>query len=168
MERSFTVQLRASAASVANSTAFSLSTGSAPGRPRQTGQMLVLGSEPNRLAQPQKALVAVRSCTWTSSPITGSYLAMMSGDTAAAADMVPTILRQGKSVILAREDSAGRCFCANCAVSCRQTSYSAGSSAVKGEQHGFSVAWKFISSARIPSGSYILNWYLPSLPILGP
>jgi hypothetical protein len=31
--------------------------------------------------------------------------------------------------------------------------YSAGSSAVKGEQQGFSVAWKFISSIRVPSGS---------------
>jgi hypothetical protein len=31
--------------------------------------------------------------------------------------------------------------------------YSAGSSAVNGEQHGFSVAWKFINSRRIPSGS---------------
>ncbi len=39
--------VEASAASVANSTALALSTGSAPGRPRQTGQMLVLGSEPN-------------------------------------------------------------------------------------------------------------------------
>lgn len=31
--------------------------------------------------------------------------------------------------------------------------YSAGSSAVNGEQHGFSEAWKFISSTRTPSGS---------------
>ena len=45
----------------------------------------------------------------------------------------------------------------------RRTNYSAGSSAVNGEQHGFSVAWKFITSTRVPStGRYILNWYLPS------
>jgi hypothetical protein len=30
--------------------------------------------------------------------------------------------------------------------------YSAGSSAVKAEQHGISVAWKFIISTRMPSG----------------
>src|ERR1700743_1068517 len=30
--------------------------------------------------QPQKALVLVKSCTWTSSPITGSYLARISGE----------------------------------------------------------------------------------------
>src|SRR5215469_3790835 len=46
--------------------------------------------------------------------------------------------------------------------------YSDGSCAVNGEQQGFSVAWKFISSARMPSGSYMLNWPLPSLPILVP
>ena len=46
MERSRTWQCSASEASVANSTALALSTGSAPGRPRQTGQMLVFGAEP--------------------------------------------------------------------------------------------------------------------------
>src|SRR5579863_5105587 len=85
MERSFTVQLRAKAASVAYSTAFALSTGSAPGSPRQTGQMFVLGAEPKWLAHPQKALVAVRSWTCTSSPMTGSYLARTSGESAVAA-----------------------------------------------------------------------------------
>src|SRR5271163_2637383 len=79
MERSRTWQLMASEASVANSTARWLRTGKAPGRPRQTGQILVFGAEPKRLAQPQKALVSVRSWTWTSSPMTGSYLARMSG-----------------------------------------------------------------------------------------
>ena len=39
---------------MANSTARRLMTGSAPGRPRQTGQTLVLGAEPNSLGQPQK------------------------------------------------------------------------------------------------------------------
>lgn len=36
-------------------------------------------------------------------------------------------------------------------------SYSEGSSAVNGEQQGFSVAWKFITSVRMPSGSYRLS-----------
>ena len=80
MERSRTWQLRASEASVANSTARRFRTGSAPGRPRQTGQTLVFGGAPKRLAQPQKALVSVRSWTWTSSPMTGSYLARISGE----------------------------------------------------------------------------------------
>src|SRR5208283_3189204 len=79
MEHSRTWQLRASEARVANSTARSLRTGKAPGRPRQTGQTWVFGSAPKRLAQPQKALLSVRSWTWTSSPMTGSYLARMSG-----------------------------------------------------------------------------------------
>ena len=38
-----------------------LSTGSAPGMPRQTGQTLVLGSAPNAALQPQKIFVAVSS-----------------------------------------------------------------------------------------------------------
>src|SRR5580698_9221220 len=84
MERSRTSQLRASEASVANSTARLLRTGSAPGKPRQTGQTLVLGGDPKRLTQPQKALVSVRSWTWTSRPMTGSYLARISGATVAA------------------------------------------------------------------------------------
>src|SRR5208283_2355922 len=79
-----TWQLSANEASVANSTAFSFRTGNAPGSPRQTGQMLVFGSAPNRLAQPQNALVAVSSCTCTSRPITGSYFAKTSGEIAAA------------------------------------------------------------------------------------
>ena len=57
---------------IADSTAFSLTTGRAPGRPRQTGQTCVLGSAPNPVAQPQNILVAVLSSTWTSRPITGS------------------------------------------------------------------------------------------------
>ncbi len=48
-----------------------------------------------------------------------------------------------------------------------QLPHSAGSSAVNAEQQGFSVAWRFINSARMPSGSYMLNWPLPSLPIFG-
>jgi len=40
--------------------------------PRQTGQIFVLGEAPNRVEQEQKIFVTVRSCTWTSSPMTGS------------------------------------------------------------------------------------------------
>ena len=45
-------------------------TGIEPGRPRQTGHTLVLGSSPNWFGQPQNSFVAVASSVWTSSPIT--------------------------------------------------------------------------------------------------
>ena len=73
MEISLMRQFSATAASAAYSTAFLLSTGSAPGNPRQTGQTLVLGGAPNWVEQPQKILVWVSSCTCTSRPMTGSY-----------------------------------------------------------------------------------------------
>src|SRR5438874_2513582 len=73
MEVSLMRQFSAIAASTAYSTAFLLSTGSAPGNPRQTGQTLVLGGAPNWVEQPQKILVWVSSCTCTSRPMTGSY-----------------------------------------------------------------------------------------------
>src|SRR5271167_2652321 len=92
MERSRTSQLMAVAASTANSTARLFSTGSAPGRPRQTGQMLVFGGAPNFAEQPQKAFVRVSSCTWTSSPITGSYLVRISGEMLALAAITNTNL----------------------------------------------------------------------------
>ena len=66
-------QFSASAAFTAIATASRFSTGSAPGRPRQTGQVLVFGGAPNLVEQPQKILERVRSWTCTSSPITGSY-----------------------------------------------------------------------------------------------
>ena len=68
-------QFRAIAASVANSTALRLSTGSAPGMPRHTGQTFVFGGAPNRVEHEQKIFVAVSSWTCTSRPMTGSYLA---------------------------------------------------------------------------------------------
>src|SRR5271165_31444 len=92
MERSRTSQWIAVAASTANSTACLLSTGSAPGSPRQTGQMFVFGGAPNFAEQPQNAFVLVSSCTWTSSPITGSYLVIISGETLADAAITPSIL----------------------------------------------------------------------------
>src|SRR3954466_15994961 len=72
-----TSQFSAMAARVANSTAVRFNTGSAPGRPRQTGQTLLLGCAPNLVEQPQNALVSVNSWTWTSRPMTTSYLAWM-------------------------------------------------------------------------------------------
>src|SRR6185312_14354400 len=69
---------------MASSTAWRLRTGRAPGRPRQTGQTLVFGAAPNSTGQPQKIFVLVPSCTWTSSPITVSYLASTSSATAIA------------------------------------------------------------------------------------
>src|SRR3954452_19045794 len=57
---------------IADSTAVRLTTGSAPGRPRQIGQTWVLGSAPNSVGQPQNILLFVDSSTCTSSPSTGS------------------------------------------------------------------------------------------------
>src|SRR5947207_9267797 len=73
IEVSLMRQFSAMAASTAYSTAFLFSTGNAPGRPRQTGQTLVLGGAPNCVEQPQKIFVCVSSCTCTSRPMTGSY-----------------------------------------------------------------------------------------------
>ena len=57
---------------MADSTAFSLTTGRAPGRPRHTGQTWELGSAPNSVGHPQNIFVLVCSSTWTSRPMTGS------------------------------------------------------------------------------------------------
>src|SRR5580704_10161552 len=75
MDVSLMRQPSAMAASTAKSTALRFSTGRAPGRPRQTGQTLVLGGAPKRVEHEQKILPTVKSWTWTSSPITGSYFA---------------------------------------------------------------------------------------------
>src|SRR5271156_5021344 len=84
------------AARTANSTARLFRTGSAPGRPRQTGQMLVLGAAPNFDEQPQKALVRVSNCTWTSRPMTGSYLVRISGEMLAETAITGLILAAGR------------------------------------------------------------------------
>src|SRR5208282_3141967 len=76
METSLMRHSKAIAASTANSTAFLFNTGNAPGSPRQTGHTFVFGGSPKRVEQEQKIFEAVSSCTWTSSPMTGSYLAM--------------------------------------------------------------------------------------------
>src|SRR6185312_8988125 len=82
IELGLTRQFKASEAWMASSTACRLRTGRAPGNPRQTGQTLVLGGAPKLVGQPQKILVRVASWTCTSRPITGSYRAIASGDTA--------------------------------------------------------------------------------------
>ena len=73
------MQFSASAACIASSTARLFSTGRVPGSPRQTGHVFALGASPNCVEQPQKIFVLVRSCAWTSSSITASYLAITSG-----------------------------------------------------------------------------------------
>ena len=72
------VQFSASPIRIADSRPAPLSTGSAPGRPRHTGQTWVFGSAPNPVGQPQNILVAVFSSTCTSSPSTGSKAAIAS------------------------------------------------------------------------------------------
>src|ERR1700722_15907727 len=71
---------------MAISTARRFKTGNVPGSPRHTGHTLELGASPNRFAHPQKILLFVSSCTCTSSPMTGSYLASTSGAIAAVSD----------------------------------------------------------------------------------
>src|ERR1700687_1755695 len=73
---------KAIAARAANSTALRFNTGKAPGSPRHTGHTLVFGGSPKRVEQEQKIFDAVSNCTWTSSPITGSYFASKSSETA--------------------------------------------------------------------------------------
>ena len=63
---------------MADSTPIALTTGSAPGMPRQVGQVCELGSAPSSVEQPQNILVLVPSSTWTSRPMTGSYVASAS------------------------------------------------------------------------------------------
>src|SRR6267378_5588278 len=73
---------KAIAARAANSTAFRFSTGKAPGSPKHTGHTFVLGGSPKRVEHEQKIFDTVSSCTWTSSPMTGSYFASKSSETA--------------------------------------------------------------------------------------
>src|ERR1700682_4227853 len=82
METSLMRQSNAIAAKAANSTAFRFSTGKAPGSPRHTGHTLVFGGSPKRVEHEQKIFDAVSSCTWTSSPMTGSYFASKSSEMA--------------------------------------------------------------------------------------
>src|SRR5918999_410317 len=70
---SCTVQPSAIAPRTASLIASALGTGNAPGKPRHTGQTLVLGGSPNVVRLPQNILVRVRSWTCTSNPITVSH-----------------------------------------------------------------------------------------------
>lgn len=65
-------QSKASATRMPHSSARALSTGSTPGKPRQTGQVWLFGAAPKAAEHPQNSLVAVLNCRWTSSPMTGS------------------------------------------------------------------------------------------------
>src|SRR5208337_2449944 len=82
METSLMRHCKAIAARPANSTALRFNTGKAPGSPRHTGHTFVFGGSPNRVEQEQKIFDSVNSCTWTSSPMTGSYFARRSSETA--------------------------------------------------------------------------------------
>ena len=64
-------QFSASPILIVYSIAAALTTGSAPGRPRQTGQVWVFGSAPKSVAQPQNIFDLVPSSTWVSRPNTG-------------------------------------------------------------------------------------------------
>ncbi len=57
---------------IAYSTALPLTTGSAPGSPRDTGVTWVFGSAPKLTSAGQNILVSVPSSTCTSIPMTGS------------------------------------------------------------------------------------------------
>src|SRR5436853_6650362 len=72
MLRSAIRQPKALPALIAITTAPLFSAGKAPGKPRQTAQTCVFGGAPNRVEQPQKILLRVRSWACTSRPITGS------------------------------------------------------------------------------------------------
>ena len=84
-DRGLMAQFSARAAFIAMVTASRFSTGSAPGKPRHTGQTLELGGSPKCVEQEQKILDFVRSWTCTSRPITASYLVR----TSVAAGIVP-------------------------------------------------------------------------------
>src|SRR5690242_20402356 len=95
---------------MAISTARLLRTGSVPGRPRQTGQTLVFGGSPKRVEQPQKIFVRVRSWTWTSKPMTGSYFASTSGamEAASGADFAIRDKDYSRADVVAGGTESGR------------------------------------------------------------
>src|SRR5207245_7254019 len=55
-----------------SSTARRLTTGSTPGIPWQTGHVWLFGGAPKVVGQPQNIFDRVRSCAWTSRPMTVS------------------------------------------------------------------------------------------------
>ena len=66
------MQFKARPMRIAYSIAIRFTTGSEPGRPRQTGHTWLFGSAPNVVMQPQNILVLVPSSTWVSRPMSGS------------------------------------------------------------------------------------------------
>jgi hypothetical protein len=72
VQRDLDVEVAVGAQRLVDSIACALTTGSAPGSPRQTGQVCVLGSAPKVVSQPQNIFDAVPSSTCVSSPMTGS------------------------------------------------------------------------------------------------
>ena len=60
-----------------NSMARRLMTGRMPGIPWQTGHVWWFGGAPKAVAQPQNIFERVRSCAWTSRPITVSQTGLM-------------------------------------------------------------------------------------------
>src|SRR5205809_3946509 len=73
METGLMVHPSAMAALTAIITASRFKTGRAPGKPKHTGQVLVLGGAPNWLGQEQKILDRVNNWACTSRPMTASY-----------------------------------------------------------------------------------------------
>ena len=72
------LQFKARPILMAHSTPLALTTGSAPGSPRETGSTWELGSAPKRAEEVENIFVSVASSTWTSMPITGSYFSKTS------------------------------------------------------------------------------------------
>ena len=71
------VQFVASPTAIAYSTTCLFNTGRDPGMPVHTGQVWLLGAPPKAVEQPQKIFVFVANSTWTSSPITVSYVLLI-------------------------------------------------------------------------------------------
>src|ERR1043165_3649806 len=92
---------------MADSTPISFTTGSAPGRPRQVGQVWLLASCFSSVEQPQNILVFVPSSTWTSRPMTGSYDASassypISSEVVVAVTISETSLSAQQDVVVAQ------------------------------------------------------------------
>src|SRR3984957_14850450 len=74
----------------------SFTTGSEPGRPRQTGQGWGFGAAPNVVRQPQNILVSVPRSTCVSIPKTGSYFCSASSYVTVVSSLNGKPLRLGE------------------------------------------------------------------------
>jgi hypothetical protein len=79
MDRIAILQFNARAVRRTISTARRFGTGSAPGKPQQTGQTRVFGSPPNATGQRQNILELVASSAWISIPTLTKYLDIVFG-----------------------------------------------------------------------------------------